>query len=735
MNSLLKALALALPLLAAAAAFAAERIDLGPGVTDYQRFVSYPHLDKALAAEARGDGKTAIRHYRRALDLVPGNPVIARYLLAACQRFGDASCAPVVGTAEAVAVPAPPAVPVSAPAVVPAERPAEKYPATARKTVPAAALRDPVAEALAKGDAAAVLAAAPFVWEQGTDDAAVLDSTSFQLADAGRYAEALTLLVETWPWGKADDDLRAVLLDRTAFVARAAGATADQLAALRSAPSAAESAALRARRAHLFAMLGDCPTLIQLLGDFAAGYGRDDYLRLGDCLRASDPRGAQRAYQEAFARVADAQTVRALAYQAHTNGDYAIAAGAWNAMPKDSIANEDRLAAATTAVARRAVGDARRWLDDYAANGGAPDATYWRLRAQARDATDTRSAVADLEQAVAAAPQDAETRRVLAWARLADGDRAGARQAFTVLRADGASNALGDEQLAYLDIEAGDMAAARAGLARVIDAVGDTDQARSFRLRRAHEDLGQRWNASASLWSATRVASVSGAPDPGSAFRSFLELSAGYRLGSDRMAVDERFTAYARLVADGGTGADALPADNPLLGAGLRVRPWRSQVAYLSLERQWPLDDADPRQPDSMLRASASFLDQGRWSDDWHVAGSGWSTRSLFLDAARFVDAERTSLTADLAVGYHHKLRAGQTLQPRAHLQYANTLYGGAHDEDLRLGIGLQWNLWHGETRHDAWRYRTAVGIEVQHAFRTFLQEEDVAALSVSTRW
>lgn len=38
-----------------------------------------------------------------------------------------------------------------------------------------------------------------------------------------------------------------------------------------------------------------------------------------------------------------------------------------------------------------------------------------------------------------------------------------------------------------------------------------------------------------------------------------------------------------------------------------------------------------------MLRASASFFNGGKYSDEWHPNGSGWFAQNLYLDAAQYV--------------------------------------------------------------------------------------------------
>jgi adsorption protein A len=75
--------------LIAPAAFAqTAAIDLGPGVSTLLRYRVYPHLQRGLAAVARGDEKTAITELEHARRLAPDNPAVAVYLVDAYRAFG-----------------------------------------------------------------------------------------------------------------------------------------------------------------------------------------------------------------------------------------------------------------------------------------------------------------------------------------------------------------------------------------------------------------------------------------------------------------------------------------------------------------------------------------------------------------------------------------------------------------------------------------------------------------------
>lgn len=770
--------------------------DLGPGVTDYQRFVAYPHLERAFAAQARNDRETAIKHLERVRELLPQNPASALYLAEAYRQFGEparaeallrAQLAITPGDAQlasALAAITPRTATANAPAntkQVPNTHVAPKdavattnVAAQARSARGAAGInRDDFSLEIARGEHGSAGAHALARWGQNAD-VTRLDSDSFRLVDAGADAQAVALLVAAWPWGAADEHMRLTLLNRLAFAAARSPSktTPDTVAPLANAPAGIpESTAARGARAAVFAAVGDCRTVRSLLGDFAPAYGRDDWLRLGDCLRDEDSPRALLAYRQAFERAPDAVTARSLAYQSFAERDFDAALVAWRGVPPDERTAGDRLAGAATAVAAGVRTEATRWLDEYAAKGGDLDDRYWWLRAQAlgrdhpagaeqalqqaiaiqprpdyvtalatlqRDRGAAGEATATLEQATAAHPDDVGLQRSLAWTRLAAGDHDGAARDFARVTAEVPADATSQEQLMYLELDAANLEAARARARAVIDLLADDESAagRVFRLQRLHEDLGRRWTYTADLSTGTRVATVANAPAPGSAFRSFLQLEAQYRVGDDAMRRDNRLTAYGRLIADGGKDAEAVPLYTPVAGIGLRARPFLSQVAYVALEYQEPLDHAGSAQRDLMLRISASFLDQGRYSGEWRPEGRGWVTRQLYVDAARFLDAERDSLYADFAVGYQHKLAtAGQSVEPYAHLQYSNQIANGIDSEDVRAGLGLRWHLRYGMTRHDAWPHKATLGLEIQHAFRSYLQESDTLVFSVGIRW
>lgn len=67
----------------------AQTVDLGPGLSEMQRFQLYPRIDKAFNALAQGDVPRAIAELEQASKLAPDNTVVTLYLADAYRRSGQ----------------------------------------------------------------------------------------------------------------------------------------------------------------------------------------------------------------------------------------------------------------------------------------------------------------------------------------------------------------------------------------------------------------------------------------------------------------------------------------------------------------------------------------------------------------------------------------------------------------------------------------------------------------------
>jgi len=351
------------------------------------------------------------------------------------------------------------------------------------------------------------------------------------------------------------------------------------------------------------------------------------------------------------------------------------------------------------------------------------------------------SAVSAFERAAALAPDDADVQRALGFAYLRAGLASDAQRALeSAWRADPANHEVA-QQLVYVHQRLKHNREAREYAEHVLDgytasdaATGDAQASadQRFGFQRLHEDLGRRVTVNVDGWSGTSVGTGTSGSQAGSRYQSYAQAEADVRLGSPPIRDGSTVSAYVRVFTDGGELLSALPSQNAVLGAGVRWKPWRHQVVYFAAENQTGLADRDRR--DVLLRASASFFNSGRAGDDWHASGNGWFSRNLYLDFAQYVATNHSALTADYRTSYHRKLSTGQTVEPYGHLQI-----NGARDvefqRDLRVGLGVRWNIWYGGTQYDAAPHKVSLGVEFQQALQTYLPERNGVFLALGTRW
>ena len=165
-------------------------------------------------------------------------------------------------------------------------------------------------------------------------------------------------------------------------------------------------------------------------------------------------------------------------------------------------------------------------------------------------------------------------------------------------------------------------------------------------------------------------------------------------------------------------------------------------MLYNAVQHQWLTEQQLPLNgqngaSDTMLRASASFFNGGKYSDEWHPNGSGWFAQNLYLDAAQYVRQDIQAWTADYRVSWHQKVANGQTIEPYAHVQDNGYRDKGTQGAQLG-GVGVRWNIWTGETHYDAWPHKVSLGVEYQHTFKAINQrngERNNAFLTIGVHW
>ncbi|PKQ80633.1 NfrA family protein [Aeromonas sobria] len=624
-----------------------------------------------------------------------------------------------------------------------------------------------------------------------------LDQVSYRLQQAGLLAATRELLIDYWPYQGASVSARESLIRRLTLLQENAdsGSLPDRLYEPLAEPT------LRSLQVNLLAKSEQCEGVEQVLGDLSASYDADSWRALGNCYRRSKPGLAEYAFSRA-ASFGQPSDLRQFAYQAYENHHYDAALKAWRQVRLASDPQE-QMAAIRSALAAGDIVQARRWLAQYLQSGLPQDAEYWRTLARTQQ---DDQAIASLKRASALTPE-AEDYAQLAQHHQKLGQTAQASMAlqvanrlepnnreyqlaygYALLNNDekqAASDWLdssykeGDGELAELQVYVNQSLAhnqkAREYATKAIN--GDPPEQLRYDLRRLHEDLGRRWTYSFDAWTGNGQGTVSGIGG-NSVAQSYAQAEIEYRLGNEPIRDGKTLSIYGRLygsslgkrvyrpnetLSEGGSyGVDSKgnPLDfrDPTVGLGLRWKPFSSQALFFSAEELLPLNSSQGGGHDTLIRASASFLNDGLYSDEWHVGDSGWWAQNLYLDAARYLRSQQTSLVADYRLSYHYKLQRGDTVEPYAHVQgrqywndnspdrdYYNdngNIVGFTPDADdyslLMGGVGIRWNHWFGETRYDAWPHKLSVGVEYQRLLAIDPDREDekgTLMMTMGVRW
>jgi len=324
------------------------------------------------------------------------------------------------------------------------------------------------------------------------------------------------------------------------------------------------------------------------------------------------------------------------------------------------------------------------------------------------------------------------------------------------------------ETLAWRYDEVEDSASARKELRRVIDleqnpvAADDEDgsmEARRYRQRRAHETLSRRDSRTiASTWSPAGISTndfVRPDDSKGSRRRSDsqnVQLAMwDHALGEEPSRAGSTLSVYGRVLL-GGQGRSSY-AESLAAGVGLRYKPWGTQNInfYGEIYKQSQFDDDDSHSlslgqmlvpeklfdqvndhrkdghttTDYLLRATASFLDQGQYRNDWRVDENDWDERFLYLDAAWWTKAGDHQWLSRFQQGHAWKLpfSGAQTIMPYGFLEFASQDPSNDWRQDLRTGVGLRWQWWYDEDRYNAYRSKLTIRTEYQQSLGGNLYE------------
>lgn len=409
----------------------------------------------------------------------------------------------------------------------------------------------------------------------------------------------------------------------------------------------------------------NCPAIVRLLGDMSPSYDAAAWNRLAKCYRDTLPGVALYAWLQAEQRQPSAWQHRAVAYQAYQVEDYATALAAWQKISLHDMSNEDLLAAANTAQTAGNGAARDRWLQQAEKRGLGSNALYWWLHAQRyipgqpelalndltrsiniapsanayvaratiyRQRHNVPAAVSDLRAALELEPNNSNTQAALGYALWDSGDIAQSREML-----EPAHKGLPDDpalirQLAYVNQRLDDMPATQHYARLVIDDIDNQalitpltpeQNQQRFNFRRLHEEVGRRWTFSFDSSIGLRSGAMStannnvGGAAPGKSYRSYGQLEAEYRIGRNMLLEGDLLSVYSRVFADTGENGVMMPVKNPMSGTGLRWKPLRDQIFFIAVEQQLPLNGQNGAS-DTMLRASASFFNGGKYSDEWH---------------------------------------------------------------------------------------------------------------------
>ena len=601
-----------------------------------------------------------------------------------------------------------------------------------------------------------------------------LETVTYRLMQSGEDVAALRLLMSEYPFVNVDEAQRRVLLERISILVRKIphGVTPEMRKAL-AIPLA--SPGDRSLQASIMSQWGDCNAVRRILGDYSPGYTALDYLMLGNCLQNTNSGLAQLAYERAFIKEPTVVAARSIAYIAFQNHDYQAALKAWDyVFSHTKASSSDLLAASVSALAAKRTSLAKAWLQEYETLKYSKTVTYWRLYAQAIYPDDPDTAIKALLHATAMEPEVADYLKLAQWYLKTDREQQALDALLAAQKLDPADGAVQAElgfltyrlnqlpqaqqhmikalqvrprdikvidQLAYIDQRLGENEQAKKYIRLSVDndlrygpdEVTPEMEEKVFAMRRMYEDLSRRWTLTVDAMSATDPTVSVLSPEPGQAYQSYSQIELDYRLGDPAINNGRTLSIYGRVFGGGGPDNSAVPIYAPTLGVGLRWKPFSEHVFYLSIEKQFPLDQGSSAPENTMVRASASFLNDGKFSDDWHPVGPGWVSQNLYLDAAYYLQTQSYSLTADYRIGYHKKIQQGQTLQP--YVRMVVNKVDSTPEADVRAGFGIRWNLWSHESRYSAYSGKSYIGVEVQYALQSSQSNRLSAVLTLGTKW
>ncbi|WP_085679754.1 MULTISPECIES: phage receptor [unclassified Pseudomonas] len=390
---------------------------------------------------------------------------------------------------------------------------------------------------------------------------------------------------------------------------------------------------------------------------------------------------------------------------------------------------------------------------------------YYAAASTAQLAGDSAQSTAWLAEAVRLAPDQPRYRADYGMRLAGSQDVAQRRQSIPYLERathDFPEDYRLGETLALRYDEAENSAAARRELRRVIDVEenlvdGDDEygslEARKYRQRRAHETLSRRDTITlASTWSPAGTSTNDKFLDNGQrsgtsrrAQSQNVQLAMwDHALGEEPSRNGSTLSVYGRVLFGGQSRTDY--AQSMGTGVGLRYKPLgqANLNLYAELYHQRQIDDdhysglslgellspakvggnwGDLRHHgessnDLLLRATASFLDQGDWRNDWRVDEDDWNERFLYLDAAWWTRAGDHAWLSRYQQGHAWKLpgNSPQTVMPYGFFEFSSQDPSNDWRQDARAGVGVRWQWWFDDDRYNAHRGSLKVRAEYQQS-------------------
>ncbi|RCK45626.1 hypothetical protein TH25_17900 [Thalassospira profundimaris] len=280
-------------------------------------------------------------------------------------------------------------------------------------------------------------------------------------------------------------------------------------------------------------------------------------------------------------------------------------------------------------------------------------------------------------------------------------------------------------------------------------------EARRYRQRRAHETLERRDSITlASTWSpagTTELPLGNNRSDRRASSQNVQTALWDHALGEEPNRDGSSISVYGRVLT-GGNGR-ARFAQTLATGVGLRYKPFgdynlnlygelfsqternKSDVPGIKagdilkpnklIDGISDLNGAHKRNNDLILRATASFLDQGDYRNDWRVDQNDWNERFVNLDLSWWTRSGNHMASSRFQQGHSFKLptQSAQTIMPYGFVEASAQDPDNTWRQDLRGGIGVRWQLYTDDDKYNAYRTRVHARLEYQKSLGGNLYE------------